>query len=312
MTRAESYVPPTSTKMAANQDSPQGLRLLLAQRRMHSKAKFWSMVRGFGVAIIAIAAPTASVIWPNTAVISGAIAGLWIFLGRTVLASLQIARSRKAAAIQEDFDILVFEMPQLPRRNPRASLEEVALLSGQDTDLAENARSQKLTAWYPIDPSIPGAESVAIAQRANASYSSRLLKLNCNLWIGCTAAWIVIATVIGILVGLKFETFLLGIFLPVLPALLDVYEQWRLTKMASLERSSLADDIETSIADNSENGVNPEDLLMWQDRIYSLRVGTPQTADILYKITRNRNEQAMSGAADQIAQSIRTNRQGRS
>jgi SMODS-associating 4TM effector domain len=50
-------------------------RLLLAQRKLYSKSKKWLTLRWLGMLLIAIAAPVVAVIWPNLAVVAGAIAG---------------------------------------------------------------------------------------------------------------------------------------------------------------------------------------------------------------------------------------------
>jgi hypothetical protein len=301
VSKTEDYHPPTSSEIAKTQNLPEALRLLVAQRKMHSKAKFWSTFRTAGVAAIAVVAPIFAVLRPEYAVISAAVAGVWVFLGRTFLASLQRSRTSMAAAIQEDFDVLVFGMPGLAPKSPRPMLEDIEDLVGPADTLSDQVQRQKLSNWYPVDTNIPGLESVAIAQRANASYSSRLLELNRRMWMGCVVVWVIGAVWVGMAFSWKLETFVLGLFLPILPALLDVYEQWRLTKVASLERSELASSIEEKLKAADEDHVQPQDLLVWQERMYSLRISTPQTANVLYWITRKANERAMSGAANQLA-----------
>lgn len=310
MTTTEEYTPPTSASIAETQNTRRALRLLVAQRNMHSKAKRWSTISTVGVAVIAVAAPIISILMPELAIVASAVAGLWIFLGRTLFVNMQLNRTCKAASIQEDFDVLVFGMPALSPKSPRATLEEVEVLAGPDNKLEEKVARQKLREWYPIDTTIPGVESVAIAQRANASYSSRLLNLNSNLWIISLSAWGAISIGIGIAREWELETFLLGVFLPFLPALLDVFEQWKLTKSASRERLELVSSIEEKLLNTDEGHVQPQDLLVWQERMYSLRVSSPQTADFLYRITRKANERAMKGAARELAANSKAQQKG--
>lgn len=307
MNNTEDYIPPSSVQISDTQDSPAALRLLLAQRKMHSKAKFWSTVRTVGVAVIAIVAPVVAILKPEYAVVCAAIAGLWVFLGRTFLANLQRSKTHKAAAIQEDFDVLVFGMPALTPKSPRATLEDVEVLVGPDETIYERVRRQKLEKWYPVDSATPGVDTVAIAQRANASYSSRLLNLNRNIWMTCVVIWISGSIWVGMAFAWTLETFVLGLFLPILPALLDVFEQWQLTTSASRERSELAESIREKIVATGENHVQPQDLLVWQERMYSLRVGTPQTANFLYWITRKVNERAMNSASRQLSEKSKEN-----
>jgi hypothetical protein len=75
MSRAEPlYEPPKTGSMAGGQNGPRALRLLLAQRRLCSRAQRWSLL---------LAAPILTTVVPDAAVVVGAIAGVWIFLSRT-------------------------------------------------------------------------------------------------------------------------------------------------------------------------------------------------------------------------------------
>jgi len=100
-TPASDYTPPSSAEMRKRQDEDEALRLLIAQRRLYRRAKRWLGLRWFGMVVIGLGAPVVSVTEPDLAVVAGAVAGLWIFLGRTALIFAQTATGAKAAAIQE-------------------------------------------------------------------------------------------------------------------------------------------------------------------------------------------------------------------
>jgi hypothetical protein len=63
------YTPPSSAEMLVRQDESDALRLLIAQRRLYSRAKLWMGLRWFGMLVIGLAAPVVSVIFPNLAVV---------------------------------------------------------------------------------------------------------------------------------------------------------------------------------------------------------------------------------------------------
>jgi hypothetical protein len=63
----------------------------------------------------------------------------------------------------------------------------------------------------------------------------------------------------------------------------------------------MADDIERSVRGQAERELAPEDLLLWQDRLYELRRRSPQVPNLVYKRARDRNEQAMGAAAAELA-----------
>src|SRR5690606_33171845 len=123
-----------------------------------------------------IAAPVFAVAWPTSAVVAGAIAGSWLFVGRTLLLWAQGSLTARAASVQEQFDFYVFQMPDSANRSTLPTLEEIAGVAGPDDQILTTAKKEQLIDWYPIDTKDPGAVAVAIAQRANASYTDGLLR----------------------------------------------------------------------------------------------------------------------------------------
>jgi hypothetical protein len=296
------YQPPTTVSMKDGQNEVQALRLLLAQRRLYSRAKWWSFLRWIGFSIIGVAAPILTAIVPEAAVVVGAIAGVWIFLSRTWFSSVEQNLAAKAAEIQERFDQWVFGMPELATRVPSASMEEIVQLVGTDKTTVADANKEDLKNWYPFDEHVDGVISIAIAQRANTAYSERLLNANANVWLTITLAWSGAAVIVGVIVGLTFTQFLLGVALPLLPALLDVWDQFRLTKHAGEVRRAMADDIERAVRGSGDHQLTPEDLLLWQEQTYELRRTSPQVPNLVYKRARDRNEHAMNTAAAELAE----------
>jgi SMODS-associating 4TM effector domain len=286
--------------MADGQNGVRALRLLLAQRRLYNRAKRWSFLRWIGFSVIGVAAPILTVVVPDAAVTVGAIAGVWIFLSRTWFSSVEQDLAAKAAEIQEQFDHFVFGMPTQITRTPTATMEEIARLTGDDQTVLADANKQQLMDWYPFDVRVDGAISIGIAQRANAAYSERLLNANANVWFVTTLVWSGSAVIVSLIVGLTLTQFLLGVALPLLPALLDVWEQFRSTKRAGEIRRAMADDIEKAIRGWGDRNLAPEDLLLWQDQTYQLRRGSPQVPNLVYRRARKRNEHAMGVAAGEL------------
>jgi hypothetical protein len=104
-----------------------------------------------------------------------------------------------------------------------------------------------------------------------------------------------------LIVGLTLSQFLLGVALPLLPALLDVWDQFRSTKRAGEVRRAMADDIEKAVRGRGDRDLAPEDLLLWQDQTYQLRRSSPQVPNLVYRRARDRNEHAMHLAAAELA-----------
>lgn len=291
------YSPPNSSAIARAQNAPDPLRLLLAQRRMYSKAKFWLAIQWIGMLVISIIAPVTSVLNTHLAVVAGAVAGIWIFVGRTLLARLQRYHTNRAAIIQEQFDFEIFGMPRSIERTSGASLEDVAALTGSDAEVARDVVAEELIDWYPINSSQNGALTIAICQRANASYSDRLLRTTAAVWALAIALWIIALIIWSLARDLDLDTFLLGIAFPLLPAFLDVVKYSKGIYQASQDRAELANSIQSRI---EQRDIEPTDLLVWQERLYELRRTTPEVPDRVYKIMRPINEAAMHAVAAKL------------
>ena len=276
--------------MAQRQNDVQALKLLIAQRRLYSRAKRWLGLRWAGMLVIGIAAPVVSIIIPALAVWARALAGLWLFLGQTLLTRLQVADTESAAAVQELFDLYVFAMPPLVIRSVVPSPEDIAVLAGPDGALTATASKEKLLDWYPLNDADAGFVSVAISQRANVSYADRLLRTTARFSAVVTAAWFIALIVVSTVTGLSLLNFLAGVVLPVLPSALDVVRHIDEIRKAGRDRGDLARTISDELQ-QSGAAVDPGNLLVWQGQLFDLRTSVPQVPNFVYSIKRKVNEQ---------------------
>ena len=303
MGSTQDYKPPTSSTIKTRQNENDALRLLIAQRRIYRHAKRWLGVRWFGMVLIGIAAPIVAVLWSSVAVAVGAIAGAWIFAGRTFLSVVQSKITAQAASVQEQFDFYVFGMPDTTARSTLPSRERIAAVAGSDITIRDTARSDRLLDWYDVDPANEGAVTVAISQRANASYAHGLLRSTAIVWAAATGVWCTLLIVVAVISDVTLETFLLGMFLPVLPAFLDVAQYvfgvWR----SASDRADLARAIEARLVPGATP--DPQELLVWQEQLFDLRRGAPEVPDIIYKLRWKTNERAMRSVADQLGRRSR-------
>lgn len=291
----QDYTPPTSDSIATRQNDDEALRLLLAQRRLYTRANRWQGARWIGLLILGVAAPFISILIPGSAVAVGAITGIWLFVGRTFLTAAEVRTMTNAAAVQEELDLYIFQMPVTIERASRPTIEDTELLVRDGKGLRGAARRERLIDWYDVDPSHPGGETIAIAQRANASYTDRLIRTAVTVWAIVTVVWLAILLTWSALSELTFGLILLGVLLPVLPAVLDVADYLRSTWRAAHDRTDLARTIESRLED--EEPISGQELISWQTQLYDLRRTTPQVPDWLYKMTRKRNEAAMHAAS---------------
>lgn len=290
----------TTATIKERQNDDEALGRLLAQRRLYAAAKRWSMLHDVGLAVVAVAAPLLAAFVPDATVAAGAIAGGWIFLSRTVFNWLDRWYSTRGAVVQEMFDSYVFGLRNLAPRSIHVSPEDINRRIGR-RPIREQAREEDLLNWYPLDDSIDGVAAIAIAQRSNAAYAERLQYLNASRWLAGTVVWVAITVTIALIKDLSLASFLIGVALPVLPVLLDMFEQWRSVRQASADRRALAAQIESIIKSPSAGFELPMNIPLWQDQLFTLRRDAPQIPNLLYKATRSANESTMKKIAAQMA-----------
>lgn len=299
MPASAEYSPPSTAVMVAAQNSLDALRLLLAQRRLYSRAKVFVGIRWFGLTVIGMGAPVIVRIWPNLDVAAAAVAGLWLFLGRTTLRALQTRLSTQAASVQEQFDFVVFGMSDDARRSTMPLLEDLIEITGGEEEVRRKADEEDLRDWYPLDSANSGTVSVALCQRANVTYSDRLLRTTAGVWTGAVVVWSAALLIWCMVDGVSLTAFVLGIFLPLLPAFLDVLQYVAGVRRASIERRDLADAIGIQLDDGS---VDAQALLVWQERMFELRRAAPQVPDFIYRLRRAKNEQVMHTATQRLSE----------
>ncbi|WP_156488640.1 S-4TM family putative pore-forming effector [Brachybacterium sp. sponge] len=298
------YSPPTAHQIADAQNTDSNLRLLLAQRKLYSIAKVWSGIRGFGVGVVAIAAPILTAIWQEAALPMAAIAASWFVLNRLLFKHIEQRYVERAASAQEQFDTAIFGMPVIAVREPRLVPEEVRRLTGGRTQRRKLYSDESLKDWYPVRKDVDGGTAIAISQRANLVYAQTLLTKNATLWAALLIAWILVAFAIGIASKFDLLTFLLVVALPTLPPFLDAVDEWLRVRTAGKQRRAIANEIQDAIS--TDTPVPPDHLLTWQSQLFALRRDSPLVPDWLYWLLRSRTEDEMTEGAKVIAEQTRS------
>lgn len=121
------------------------------------------------------------------------------------------------------------------------------------------------------------------------------------LWFGALVA-------LSFLADLSLTQFMVGVFLPILPAFLDIGKYVFDIRRAARDRKDLANSIEERL-EGSGGAIEGQNLMVWQGRLYELRRSTPEVPDFVYNLRRKANELAMHSVARQLAE--RARRSGR-
>lgn len=290
-----SYVPAgTIHAIDERQNTPENLRLLSAARRRYADRKRAHRWRVTGTVLVATASPIVVLFAASSGPLLGAVAGLWVFASRTLLATVEQRAVEDARRIQERFDCRVLGLPAnqtLGRQPTGESIGAAAERFGAPNGLQD---------WYPATDLTEGPQAALICQRSSVAWGQRLHRE--YAWVlGVIGASVgVLGAGIGIVRHITLADYLVSIFLPSLPALLDGVESIR----AHLDASRVKGELE---ADMTERLLMPGGVAdfavcrAFQDQIFAQRGADPVVADCYYKWRRAAYERHMVEAAAELA-----------
>lgn len=297
-----SYTPPSAPEIASAQNEDEALRILLAQRRLYSRAKVWSAVRGLGIGVVAIGSPIIAALYPTLEVLLASVAAGWFVLNRLAFSRLERHYVERAATAQQQFDTSIFHMPSIRAGGYRLMPEEIHRLTGDQIARRRAYADEGLLNWYPIQVQLDGTKAIAIAQRANVAYSHALLNRSAAFWMSLLIIWFAVAICVALSNSFDSQTLLLVVVLPILPPLLDAIDEWLHVRAASEERRAMANQIEHAIETAQAEPIRPEQLLAWQAQLFTLRLEAPLVPNWLYRLLRPRTEDEMNVGAETLAE----------
>lgn len=285
------------------------LRRLAAQRQLYSTAKrifSWQVIAGgpttVGLAFMAFAFPSIK-----------SYAALWGILvslsDLTWLTPWQKRLRTSAAQIQEQFDCEVLDLPWNDMKvgrppHPELVAEQADKYSRWSTSMPS------LVDWYPKEVgSIPLPIARLICQRQNCWWDANQRRRYALAVVGSVLVVFLLVLVLSMREGLTIEGFLVGVLVPLAPALLLGYRQFTEQTEAANRLDSLREHAERLWAD-ALAGV-PQSVItararILQDEIFDNRRRSPLVFDAAFKHLRADFELLMNqGASHYIAEAKR-------
>lgn len=161
--------------------------------------------------------------------------------------------------------------------------------------------------WYPaaaervirpVDVLLCQRSSVVWGRRTHSGYAALLLAL--------TLGWWIVGVAVGVLADLSLGEYLVGLFLPSLPAFLDASELWRAHREQADNKGLIENEIDElwATARAIAHVPPPERCREIQDRIYVTRRTGPPVPRPYYRLRRDRDERAMQSAAEQLVDGL--------
>lgn len=288
----------SSARIKERQDQPEHLQRLLAYSYLYRTAQRWHRARAFGTFFLATVAPIVSLLVPSTSDILAAVSAGWLVAGRTILSWLEEHGTLRAVSVQELFDTKLFKLPwntALAGRQPAP--EDAAAAAAHIRDHAGYRN------WYSIDlRNTPWPGDVLLCQRMSMIWGRRDHRAYGTTILITGIAWFVLGLVVALARDLSLAAYLIKIFLPSSPALLDCTELARSHWRHATRRENAEQDIQ-DIWDAHRNdpaSIDPVACRNIQDTAYLLRRHGPRVPRLFYKLRKRTTSAVISAGADAL------------
>jgi hypothetical protein len=296
MTTASRPVPPGSAaRIRERQDQPEHLQRLLAYSHLYRIAQRWHRARAFGTLLLATVAPIISLLFPSTSDILAAVSAGWLVAGRTILSWLEEHQTQLAVRVQELYDTRLFKLPwntALAGREPAP--EDVASAAARVRD------DSRYRDWYSIDlADTPWPGDVLLCQRMSMIWSRRDHRAYGTAILITGIAWFLLGLAIALARDLSLADYLIKIFLPSSPALLDCTELARSHWRHAARRENAEHDIQDIWDAHCDDpaGIDPAACRNVQDTAYLLRRHGPRVPGFFYQLRQPATQAAISAGA---------------
>jgi hypothetical protein len=264
------------------QNEPPHLQRLLAYSHLYRNAQWWRRARALGAFVLAAAAPAVALLVPATGDFLAAISAAWLVLGRTILTWLEQRGTGQAACTQELYDTSLFFLPwntALAGRPP--SPEDVAAAARHIKD------DTPYRDWYSIDlGTTPWPGDVLLCQRQSMVWSRRDHHAYGTAILAGGIVWLTAGILVAVIRELTLASYLIKIFLPSSPAVLDSLELAR----AHWRHAAAREEVEHQIYDlwkahqTSPAAIPVAQCREIQDAAFLLRRDGPRVPALFYRL----------------------------
>lgn len=278
----------TLQRIPAQQNKPAAVRAGCAFQGRYITAKRWHALRvGVGL-LIGTLGVLLTLVERSVGDYVGAAGAVWIVLSRTLFQRLEQRAQREGADAHELFDTEVLELPPNPTLSgPPPAIEDLR-------DWGAGQDEAGLRAWYPDVPAQHPLGAL-ICQRASLKWAATDHHRYAVMARFAAIAILVSTVVIAVAMQLEVGEYLLRLGLPVMPAVLDLFDVASDSETVGERRGHLA--VRTNeLYDEAQRTGSPPGVQAvrdLQDGMYVSRcsLGVPQW---VYKLSREQREANMA------------------
>ncbi len=256
--------------MIGDQNSPENLRLLAAQRQIYIDAKSYGKFRFWGSLAFAVVGPLAA------AYCAGA--SIWVLLLSSIAWPIMVeifkvrqkTLTSRAATIQEEFDVNMFGLPWNHILVGNKIAKEIII----EADRQFRGDKKDLQNWYPVSSQEKGPLDILVKQRTNLLWDRRLRIKYARLLGLVIASVFVVEVCICIYREMRLLDWLIQYFAPLMPLILLGIENI-LTHYEIAGQKKQLEDVIMSIYEKINDGLVEisfdKEYRQIQDAIYSTR-----------------------------------------
>ncbi|MFJ6149331.1 S-4TM family putative pore-forming effector [Micromonospora profundi] len=291
--------------LLSRQNRPDMIALLHAMSVCHTRAQRLDNLR-MGLSI-AIGVAGAMVAFTGVSAIGVTATGaLWAVINATGLASWSAGQIRRAATLQEMFDVRLFGLPW----NAVSAGEPLGPHEVSRLDRAYRGDERYLRDYYEIPP-LSRPYDVLACQQQNLGWGARVRRRYAYMVLAGVGLWAAAGVVFAVTADLTVATLLTQWFVPSLGALLLGLEIYRGQRDVAAERDRALAILQSQIAAASRDDTSTSaDLLtlarQTQDLIFHSRRGQARVPDWFFRRFHATDRVDFQAAMTNLAESLRT------
>jgi hypothetical protein len=288
------------SNLGARQNEPAHLERLRAYSYRYRVAQRWRSLRLSGTLVFAAVAPI--IAWRADKNVSDALAAIaagWLVLGRTSLQHLERRAYLRAVRQQELYDVALFALDWNPTVcGPEPVRSDI---SSDAAHLPMNARRKKrYLDWFSVDlEGVPHPVDVLVCQHQALAWSRKDRQAYAKFLIVSAVLWVVLGWLVAMLLHLTLAEYLIALFLPTAPAVLDTQEMGS----SFLKSAGVGEDVERRVEAAVAAGrqdvrlVDLSQCRSFQDAVFNNRAQSPRVPNWFYRLRRRRSDALTRAAA---------------
>jgi len=278
------------------QNTELNLQLLAAQRFFYSCAKNYRTLRTFFSIILAIVGPILFYYCSDYRSAIMIVGAAWALFSEIFLRHFERESLKMAAAIQEQFDVGLFDLPWNEILVDKKVTSELI----QYANRKFSGNRENLKNWYADTSSFSYPLNVLLCQRSNIVWDWRLRRAYGYFISFCTILVFVGGILLGLILHINLFDYLTGIFIPQFAAIHLGFEVSK-NQIAIANEKELKENILNSLVDKGlEDSTTISQLLcrQIQDFIYCSRISGTLVPDFCYNLLKQHYEFDMNLAID--------------